>query len=348
MSYPTYNIAVLDIFLKAMGEGFPARVLCFDGFHRTEGWYGILYGRNDMKGIGLSNFKQKVRKMKKGDIKCAREIKRLLLDGLERLVNGKIIDSLAAYSHEEASDKYANFYYGLRFPYSYLESFFYEEDEAVLAYLITRWLVEGCEKEGVVDCDIADFELRLMSEKEKKEQNSWRKMAFRSEYYSALWDVVENGEGNKTFYKWPIDELYKGCDKGCDKEKKEKIDEIMRQVFGDTDGNISTTFGKLKDESGVRRWTTFDKLFQNELNDEKLKALLQDDNLLEKYQVFQSRMINAFVLENLRAILPKKIGGDLASEVFESLFRHVKGEPVDLESAFPVPEHDGKVTEYEE
>lgn len=339
MNYPTYNIALLRIFLKAMGEGFPERVLCFDGFHRTEGWYGILYGRNDMKGIGLSNFKQKVRKMKKGDIKCAREIKRLLLDGLERLVNGKIIDSLAVYSHEEESDKYTNLYYGLRFPYSCQENFFYEEDEAVLTYLITRWLVEGCEKEGVVDCDIADFELKLMSEKEKKEQISWRKMAFRPEYYSALWDVVENGEGNKTFYKWPIEELYKGCD-------KEKIDEIIKYVLRDNDGSISTTFEKLKYESGVRRWTTFDKLFQNELNDEKLKALLQDDNLLEKYQVFQSRMINAFVLENLRAILPNELGGkELVEKIFESLFRHVKGESVDLKSEFLVPDHDRKTTE---
>jgi len=56
-------------------------------------------------------------------------------------------------------------------------------------------------------------------------------------------------------------------------------------------------------------------------------------------------MINAFVLENLRAILLEEVGADLAIKVFESLFHHVKGEPVDLKVEFPVPDHDGKTTE---
>ena len=56
-------------------------------------------------------------------------------------------------------------------------------------------------------------------------------------------------------------------------------------------------------------------------------------------------MMNAFVLENLRAILPRKIGIDLAEKVFESLFHHVKGEPVDLKAEFLVPDHDRKTTE---
>ena len=353
MNCPTYNIALVDIFLQAMGEGFPGKVLCFDGCHRTWMAQGELFGRKDMKGIRLNNFKQKVSKMKKGNVKQAREITMLILSGLERFVNGKVVDSLAVYSHKEGSDKYTNLYRRLQRPYNHSENFFYEEDEAVLAYLIARWVVEGCEKEPVFDATPSPLPLLRLNggcrleflTEEEKEEISWRKQAFRPEYYSALWDVVEHGTGNKTFYKWPIDELYK--DKGCDKEK---IDEIIKYVFGENyeDRSISSTFEKLEYESGVRRWTTFDKLFQNELKDEKLNGMLQDGNLLEKYQVFQSRMINAFVLENLRAILPREIGANLAIKVFKSLFRHVKGEPVDLKAEFLVPDHDRKTKEYKE
>ena len=54
------------------------------------------------------------------------------------------------------------------------------------------------------------------------------------------------------------------------------------------------------------------------------------------------------MLENLRAILLEEVGADLAEKVFKSLFRHVKGEPVDLKAEFLVPDHDGKAMEYEE
>ena len=56
-------------------------------------------------------------------------------------------------------------------------------------------------------------------------------------------------------------------------------------------------------------------------------------------------MINAFVLENLRAVLLEEVGNDLAIKIFELLFRHVKGEPVDLKAEFLVPEHDRKTKE---
>lgn len=330
MECASYNVALLDIFLQAMGAGFVRNVVCFEG----------------NGGLDPNNFKQKVNKMRQGNGSQAKEVRANVSIGLRRFVDGKAADSTKKYCRKEGSDKYTKFFRGLWLPLDFPlkeflpENFFYEEDEAVLAYLITRWLVEGCEKES--GCTIEPTEVsgfQLLDSDGQKEYIEQVQQVFRPEYYSALWDVVENGEGNKTFYKWPIDELYKGCD-------KEKIDEIIKYVLRDNDGNISTTFEKLKCESGVRRWTTFDKLFQNELNDEKLKALLQDDNLLEKYQVFQSRMINAFVLENLRAILPNELGGkELVEKIFESLFRHVKGESVDLKSEFLVPDHDRKTTE---
>ena len=36
-----YNITLLDIFLKAMGEGFPQKVLCCDDYNEN------LFKRND-------------------------------------------------------------------------------------------------------------------------------------------------------------------------------------------------------------------------------------------------------------------------------------------------------------
>ena len=58
--------------------------------------------------------------------------------------------------------------------------------------------------------------------------------------------------------------------------------------------------------------------------------------LLEKYQVFQSRMIIALFLENLRAILPEKVGKDLTEQIFKLLFLNVKGELFDLKGAFHI------------
>ena len=332
MERTPYNIALLDIFLQAMGEGFAKNVLCFEG----------------NGGLDPNNFKQKVSKMRKGNIKQTREVGNSISTGLFRLVDGAATDSTAKYCRKEASDKYTNLYRRLWWSLDFrTENFFYEENEAVLAYQIAQWLVKSCEKEHDDSCVVESLltreNMRLLDSGEQKEYVEHVQQVFRSEYYSALWDVVERGAGNKTFYKWPIDELYKECD-----GQEQKIDEIIRYVFGDNDGNVSSTFKKLKDESGVRRWTTFDKLFQNELKDDELKAKLQDDNLLEKYQVFQSRMINAFVLENLRAILLEEVGADLAEKVFKSLFRHVKGEPVDLKAEFLVPDHDGQAMEYEE
>ena len=82
-----------------------------------------------------------------------------------------------------------------------------------------------------------------------------------------------------------------------------------------------------------------------------LKEILPENFFYEEnevvlvYQVFQSRMKNSFTLENLRAILLEEVGTDLAEKVFELLFHHVKGEPVDLKAEFLVPDHDRKTTE---
>lgn len=50
MECTPYNIALLDIFLQSMGEGFAKNVLCFEG----------------NGGLDPNNFKQKVSKMREG------------------------------------------------------------------------------------------------------------------------------------------------------------------------------------------------------------------------------------------------------------------------------------------
>lgn len=47
-------------------------------------------------------------------------------------------------------------------------------------------------------------------------------------------------------------------------------------------------------------------------------------------------MIIALFLENLRAILPEKVGKDLTEQIFKLLFLHVKGELIDLKGAFHI------------
>ena len=334
MECSTYNLAVLEIFLKAVGEGFPEAVLCFEGNNKGD------------RQLTSNNFKQKVKKMRAGNMKQAVSVRNIVSTGLFRFVDGGL-DNSEKFCRKEGSDKYTKFFRGLWQSLDFRpENFFYEDDRAVLAYLIARWLVKSCEKEHddscVVESLVASENIRLLASEEKETYIQQVQEVFRPEYYSALWDVVKNGGKNRTFYKWPIEELYKGCD-------KEKVDKIIECVFLGKDMSISSTFERLQYKSGARQWTTFDKLFQNELKDEKLKASLQDGNLMEKYQVFQSRMILAFVLENLREILPREIGEkELVEKIFESLFRHVKGEPIDLKAEFLVPDHDRKTTEYEE
>lgn len=292
-----YNITLLDIFLKAMGEGFPEKVLCCDDYNENL-------------------FKQNVYKMKQGYIEWFYEIKECVRSGLLSLVDG-IVSGSTKYCEDDGSDKYSNLVFLL---WQSLD-FFYEEKEVVLSYELAQWLIKSCKKEPC-DVPVQDPEHDLESQRIIKE-------AFRPEYSSALWDVVANGVKNKTFFKWPIESMYKECE-------KEQVNEVIKYVFGENDGNVTSSFEKLKYESGRRRWSTFDKLFQNERKNDELKKLLEENMLLEKYQVFQSRMIIALFLENLRAILPEKVGKDLTEQIFKLLFLHVKGELIDLKGAFHI------------
>lgn len=56
---------------------------------------------------------------------------------------------------------------------------------------------------------------------------------------------MANGVKNKTFFKWPIESMYKECE-------KEQVNEVIKYVFGENDGNVTSSFEKLKYESGRR------------------------------------------------------------------------------------------------
>lgn len=57
--------------------------------------------------------------------------------------------------------------------------------------------------------------------------------------------MVANGVKNKTFFKWPIESMHKECE-------KEQVNEVIKYVFGENDGNVTSSFEKLKYESGRR------------------------------------------------------------------------------------------------
>ena len=192
MERTPYNIALLDIFLQALGEGFAKNVLCFEG----------------NGGLDPNNFKQKVSKMRKENKNQTKEVRDSVSIGLRRFVDGAATDSTEKYCRKEASDKYTNLYRRLWWSLDFrTENFFYEENEAVLAYQVAQWLVKSCEKEHDDSCVVESLlrpeNMRLLDSGEQQEYVERVQQVFRSEYYSALWDVVERGAGNKTFYKWP-------------------------------------------------------------------------------------------------------------------------------------------------
>lgn len=283
MKYVTYNIALINLLLQALGDGF-SKTLFFD---------------SEEKGGTVNNFKQKVHKMNKGSLRTSDEIYSLLDSRMRRFVDGKNADESAAYCHKKASDKYNDFYWVLisnfrrAYSLSTARNFFYEKDEDVLAYLVAEWIVPSCARGEHPDVD------PVYGNKEK-EFLDWREEAFRPEYYTAIYDVVTNSKENKTFYKWVIDDFYENIGNKADSDK------ILKHSFGENrDTNeISTTFEKMKYEPGIRTWNTIDSLVQNEWNDNALmKTLKLNGEYLRIYQIFQARMLVAYLFENLRAIL---------------------------------------------
>lgn len=308
MEYCNYNAERLDIFLKAMGDGFSDKVICYE--------------QDGKKICSPENFRQKILKMRKEKDTC--EVARLVQEGCRRFVG---LDETEKYCVCRGSDKYTKFFRGLWTEFNfYHESFSHEKEENILAYLITQWLILSCKKESCPEYETNDPSIKEL---------------FRPEYYSAMWDVVSNRKNNKTtFYKWPIDEFYGGTKENT--PERIQIEKIIGCVFSEKDNIINSSFGKLKSESGKRKWNTMDTLFQNENGVPNLKSLLDKDNILEKYQIFQARMIIAFFLENLLSVLCSEegVGEELGKDVFDSLFTHVKGESIDLKAKFGISSHD--------
>lgn len=172
---------------------------------------------------------------------------------------------------------------------------------------------------------------------DKKEYESWiarDKRVFRKEYYTAFSDVRFNKKKNKTFFKWCIDEFKKSI------ALDDVYNSIIDIVFKGKNDISSTSFEKLKYETGKRNWGMFEHLFENEMLDKKLMAILdKDDKYHAAYNVFQSRMMAAFFLNNFCEELPNFVGKKNPSRLEKIIVGDVNREkPED----FLVLDHDAK------
>lgn len=306
-----YKPVLLDLFLRGIGEGFSTVIEKYTSL------------KND-------NLKQKRRKMRGGDYKSYREIVEAVLETRRMIKEGFNTSGFDdTFLPEWSSEKY---YHSFSCFEEFLgncsdtETFFYESFENALSYMIAKVFYteqSNIDYKSVYDtndlnCAIETHESEKQGYLERFPDDDWRKEriadcdkrlqeakeTFRPEYKSALLDVRLNKKGNKTFFKWCIDEFYNTLD-------KEKGDEILSFAFAKKNGAYSL-ISKLKYERKIYRWSTFEKLFMNEHKDSALMKMLNTDSLLEAYQVFQSRMFVAFFLENLCLALPDFVGEDNA------------------------------------
>lgn len=314
-----YKTTLLSLFIKSMGEGF-SKLIC-------EHW---IYSKK----MSPNNFKQKMAKMSSGDYKTYREILYSLENCVESFTkaiftvysdNNTNVLTDTSFCPECGSDKY---FFNFREVFhifkcgDYIDTdFFYESFENALSYFIAKsfygekscedYIIEINNEEAISILKTKEYKYN-QGRISKEEYDSERKeipQLFRSEYNTSLMDVRYNKKENKTFFKWVIDEFYSHI------KTESKADEIIKHIFGENDGSISTTFEKLKYESGKRNWRIFKKLFKNEHNDKELMGLLASYDDLASYQIFQSRMFVAYFLENLCTELPNFVGEDNTIEL---------------------------------
>jgi len=296
-----YKTALLLLFIKSMGDGFTKIICHYWPYPKT---------------MTPNNFKQKIAKMNSGDYESYREISYALINCKDIFTSPsyKIHNSLynndvkeiktdTSFCPEDGSDKYyfnfRDFFYIFKSADNIDDDFFYESFENTLSYLIA--------KEFYTVFSFEDYN----DEKSKMAEENQIPSSETPEYPFSIYDVRFNKRENKTFFKWVIVDFYSHVN------DKSKADEIIKIIFGDNDGSIPKTFEGLKYYSKKRKWETFEKLFKNEQNNEKLMKFLAEPELLSAYQIFQSRMFVAYFLENLCNELPNFVGDENAQELIK-------------------------------
>ncbi|GEM_PF-3890196 len=319
----TCSAIILDIFLKTMGNGF-TKIL-------------FLENEND-RGENTNNFKQKIVNMKKGDQKAFHYVYKKIVAGTRYFWDWSESEYLC---ERQGSDKYLIFGVEIWPAFSASINFFQNLDEEqifncpkenLIAYILTKNLASNIQNMLREDYYADSFQKAHNSalSKDKKFEN-WEERCFRKEYYNSFSDTLKHAIKNKTFYKWPIEEFKKIT-------TEENFDSIMQMYFGEGCSNIE----KMKYERGVRKWTTFEKLFKNEQNkndDEmaKLKKLIEEKQLLPDFQIFQSRIFAAYFWENLRSTLPDYIQKENAKKIWKTFFELIeKGKITDLRRTFKI------------
>lgn len=328
LEYYTYKCKLLDLFLKSLGGGFPEII------------------NNYNPKLKSNNMKQKINAMYAGNVKAYNDIFNSIDNCIRAFTEGELSDKSTLFSEENASDKYWTSFNELFHSYFFSRfqgDFFYESTENIIAYFIAKnFYTEGsCENYTThINTEKSEERTKYMEKPESfvspedyKKYLEWFNRCFRPEYETSISDVRFNKKENKTFYKWPIKEFKKSIG------ENEVFNEILEIVFPGETG-ISKNFGKLSTDSRKRNWAIFEKLFKNELKNQKLMEVLnKNDKYLAAYEVFQSRMFVANFLENLCYELANFVGEENTKELVKIITgTRDRKKPED----FLIPNHEEK------
>ena len=120
----------------------------------------------------------------------------------------------------------------------------------------------------------------LYPEEEYKAFCEFKRRSFRKEYYSVCRDVINNRGEDSSFFDWPLREI---------------SNTINTLDWNDDDELVSSrTIERMKGEKGTRLWSSISDVISIAACDRYHK----DESTLKEYEIFQSRILMAYFLEN--------------------------------------------------
>ena len=123
------------------------------------------------------------------------------------------------------------------------------------------------------------LERKIISQKQYDEFQEFKTRSFRKEYYYVYRDVVNNRNSEASFFEWPI----------------RKVSETIKIEEWNDDITSSRTIDRMKAETGSRRWNSV----KDWVSIKACDRFHGKEEKLKEYEVFQSRILMAYLLENL-------------------------------------------------
>ena len=120
---------------------------------------------------------------------------------------------------------------------------------------------------------------KLITKEEYDSFYEFKRRSFRKEYYSVCRDVINNRKKDASFFEWPI----------------RKVSETIKINDWNDDIVSSRTIDRMKNETGLRRWSSV----KDWISICACDRFRKNEEKLKEYEIFQSRILMAYFFENL-------------------------------------------------